>query len=145
MASDKENRRRIPRVALRIQLGVTILGAITPTTVDVMTRNISASGLGFVSRRMFSFEERLAIVLRIPKVPPKLILSRITFSRYISVGWYESGAEFLECISDTRTANQGMPRIPNHWLLASGQIKTSHSATACPPATAAVDPRSEAA
>lgn len=127
LEADKENRRRLPRVAMRTQLTVTLLTGIAPTSVDVMTRNISSSGLGFVCRRMFRSDERIAVLLRIPKVPPKLILGRVTFGRYIKGGWYEMGAEFLECISDARGSSAGHPAIPNHWLLGTTHVRTSPS------------------
>jgi len=127
MQSPEVNRRRQPRVKFRAHLSVTLLSGTAPAPVEVATRNLSLSGIGFVCRRMFSPGERLAIQLRLPKLQPKLILARVTFGRYVSGGLYEMGAEFVECISDARAA-AAHPRIPNHWLLAPGTVKTNNNA-----------------
>ena len=120
-------RRRQPRVKFRAHLTVTLLSGTAPAPVEVITRNLSLSGVGFVCRRMFRQGERLAILLRVQKLPPKLILARVTFGRYVSGGLYEMGAEFVECISDARAAAAN-PRIPNHWMLAPGTVKTNNNA-----------------
>jgi hypothetical protein len=111
-ARDAENRRKSPRVPFHLAMRITLLTGIAPAPVEVFSRNISLAGLGFVSRRMFRREERIVVLLRFPKMPPKLILARITFGRYISGGLYEMGSEFLECVSDPK--NPGL--IPSHWL-----------------------------
>jgi len=133
---DNDNRRRQPRIAMRTQMTIILLSGINPSPVAVFSRNISASGMGFVCRRMFRPEERIAIPLRVPKLPAKLVLARTTFGRYIGSGFYEMGAEFLECVSDLHGEN-GTSRIPNHWLLGAGQVKTPHNTT---PAAAAAAP-----
>ncbi len=143
LEADQKNRRRLSRVALRMQITVTLLTGIAPSAVDVLTRNISLSGLGFVCRRMFRPEERIAVLLRIPKVPPKLLLARVTFGRYIGGGLYEMGSEFLECISDARAAAPagGTARIPNHWLVGASHAKAAHvTAPTAAPAAAAPAP-----
>ncbi|HEY4329067.1 MAG TPA: hypothetical protein VGN88_04970, partial [Phycisphaerae bacterium] len=99
-STNQENRRRAQRVPMRRNLTVILLessGGSSQNTVEVVSRNISSSGIGFVCRRMFRPEERIAIILQIPEMPSKLILARITFGRYINGALYETGAEFLEC------------------------------------------------
>jgi hypothetical protein len=115
-----ENRRRLPRVAMRTELTFILLGEIVPSAVDVYSRNISQSGMGFVSRRMFRADERVVIPLHIPKVPPKLVLARVTFSRYIGGGYYEMGSEFLEVADDM--GGKVLGRFPNHWLQEAGYV-----------------------
>ena len=136
LESDKENRRHLPRITLRMQMTIILLTGINPTPVTVFSRNISASGMGFVCRRMFRPEERVAIPLRVPKVPAKLVLARTTFGRYIGAGFYEMGVEFLECVADAR-GDSGVSRIPNHWLLGAGHVKTPHNTTPAAGAPAA--------
>jgi len=114
-ASDAENRRRAPRVTVRLTMNVIVLGVVNPAPVCIHSRNFSVSGIGFVSRRLFKSGERIVIQLRGKALPPKLILARITFSRYASGGHYEMGAEFLESLPDL-----GNTRIPSHWLLSGG-------------------------
>lgn len=138
---DQENRRRLPRVTMRMEMTVVLLTGIAPTPVDIYSRNISVSGMGFVCRRMFRAEERLALSLRIPKLPAKLLLARITFGRYIGGGLYEMGAEFLECVADTRAGEAGgtnwVGRLPNHWVSGAVAGKTAHPAA---PVAAAAAP-----
>jgi hypothetical protein len=115
VAEDADNRRRLPRVSMRTRMTLLILGGIAPTPVDVFSRNISSSGIGFVCKRMFRPEERVAIPIRIPRTPPKLLLARITFSRYIGGGLYEMGAEFLECVADISGSGPVERFIPGRW------------------------------
>ena len=117
---EKDNR-RASRVAARFALRVILLTGLKPVPVDVFSRNISASGIAFVSRRLFQAEERVAISLQIPNLPSKLILARITFGRYVQGSLYEVGAEFLESIADPRN----YARVPLHWIMsATGRNKT---------------------
>ncbi len=111
---ESENRRKKDRVAIRLSMRVILISSTTPIPMDVYSRNISNSGIGFMTRRLFQPEERIAIILRIPKLTPKLILARTTFGRYVGGGMYEVGAEFLEAISDPT----GQARVPIAWILA---------------------------
>jgi hypothetical protein len=129
LEADKENRRRLPRVTIRTQMTIILLSGISPAPVTVYSRNISASGMGFVCRRLFRPDERVAIPLRVAKLPAKLVLARTTFGRYIGHGYYEMGTEFLECVNDAR-CESGISRIPNHWLLGAGRAQTPHNAPA---------------
>jgi hypothetical protein len=118
--TDAENRQRM-RLPLRMTLTVTVLSGIAPAPVEIFTRNISASGLGFVSRRLFHRNERLVISLRIPNLPGKMLLARVTFGRYVQGGIYEMGSEFLESVADPR----GTAQIPNHWLAGAHQVRVA--------------------
>jgi hypothetical protein len=121
-AKDAENRRKAPRVPFHLAMAVTVLTGTTPTQVEVFSRNISLAGIGFVSRRMFRREERIAVLLEFPTLPPKLILARITFGRYISQGLYEMGSEFLECRSNPKNPQV----IPTAWTLSAQSPKSSN-------------------
>ena len=107
-----DNRRRIPRVAMRIPLTISVINSHIAGTVEIFTRNISGSGMGFVSRRLFRDGERIVIPFRIPKLPHKLVLARVTFGRYLQSGLYEMGSEFLEAAKD----GPGKMQIPMAWL-----------------------------
>jgi hypothetical protein len=110
-----DNRRRAPRVIVQMPLAVVVLGVVNPAPVQIYSRNLSVSGIGFVSRRLFKPAERIVVYLRAEKLPSKLLLARITFGRYAGGGYYEMGAEFLESVPD-----KGHTRIPDHWLLSGG-------------------------
>ncbi|HVT81863.1 MAG TPA: PilZ domain-containing protein [Phycisphaerae bacterium] len=120
---EKENRRRLPRVAMRFPLGISLMTGHAPSTVEIFTRNISGSGMGFVSRRLFRPEERIVIPFRIPKLPHKMVLARITFGRYLQAGLYEMGSEFLEAAKDLH----GKAQIPVAWLHNSGASPAASS------------------
>ena len=107
--------RHAPRLNVRTPLTVMLLTGAGAIPVEIFSRNLSDTRIGFVSRRMFTKEERIAVALKIPKLPAKLILSRITFGRYVNAGHYEMGAEFLECISDPK----GNASVPRQWLVTS--------------------------
>jgi hypothetical protein len=121
-SSDAENRRRSPRLNVRLPLTAMLLSADILSPVSIFTRNISISGMGFVSRRLFKINERLAVKLQVAHLPCRLILARVTFSRYASGGLYEMGAEFIECIRDRQAQ-----RIPNHWLVGGNSSKVVKS------------------
>ena len=123
--TDMENRRKSPRISIHTTMAVSLLSSNAPTTVEVYTRNISLAGFGFVSRRMFRKDERIALLLTFPSLPSKLILARITFVRYISNGLYEMGSEFLECVTDPK-----LPvKIPSHWSHAMPAVKSDEQAS----------------
>jgi hypothetical protein len=111
----ESERRHSRRVPLRTPLQITLLSDAhghRPPTIDVYSRNISSAGMAFVCRRMFRPDERLAISLIIGPLPQRLLLGRITFSRYVKAGLYEMGAEFLACIPHPA----GADRIPLSWF-----------------------------
>lgn len=108
----ESNRRESPRIKIRSALDAVLLSMTGQPSLTVYSRNLSRSGIAFLSRRPFTVGERLAIPFNIPGKPYKLVLTTTTFSRYVRSGMYEVGARFLECIPDTR----GRDRIPPHWL-----------------------------
>jgi len=103
------NRRRSSRVNIHAAMSATIISESGEGKLQLFSRNISTSGIGFVSRRPCKSGERLAILFELPAKPPKLVLAKITFCRYVRAGLYDAGAEFLDCVS--AVAN----RIPPHW------------------------------
>jgi len=106
------NRRRATRLKMRTIMSAVLLGADSRPSVRIYTRNLSTSGIGFVSRRPFKQGERIALSFQIPNQSPKLILTNITFARYLRAGLYEVGAEFLEFIEGTTS----LAAIPAHWI-----------------------------
>jgi hypothetical protein len=108
-----DNRRRTKRLSIRLPLSAILLANGNLTSVPIYTRNLSVSGIGFMSRRPFKALERIAIRLNIQTLPPRLILAQVTFGRYVSSALYEVGAEFIECVKDG-----GETQIPSHWLIA---------------------------
>jgi hypothetical protein len=107
---ETENRRRSQRLTVRLGLSATVLGGPAGAPMRIYTRNLSRSGMGFVSRRLFRKEERLAVLLKV-QGQGKLVLAEITFCRYVRRGLYESGARFLEAVKE----GEGEGQVPAHW------------------------------
>jgi hypothetical protein len=111
--SGAENQRRLKRVPLRMAMTVMVITERDkPVPVQIFSRNISLSGMGFVSRRPFQPDERVALTLEIPEVPPKMILGRIVFGRYLRNNLHEMGLEFLE----STTVQKWHSKVPAEWL-----------------------------
>jgi hypothetical protein len=106
-----ENRRGAPRIPVRMGLAATVLGGPALAPMRIYTRNVSRSGIAFLSRRLFAPGERLAIAFHLPNQPAKLVLAQVTFGRYVRQALYESGARFVESIPDVG----GPDRFPAHW------------------------------
>jgi hypothetical protein len=107
------NRRRADRINIHASLTAMVLADNgTDASLQIYSRNISTSGIGFVSRRMCKKGERLALSFDLPGRPHKLVLAKVTFCRYVRAGLYDAGAEFLECI----TGEVGRKGIPGHWM-----------------------------
>jgi hypothetical protein len=118
-----ENRRGAKRVNVRLALPVYLLSVVGHPAIQIRTRNISTSGVGFVSRRPFQKKEKIAVELFTAPNPGKLILAEVTFSRYVRDGIYEIGCTFLEAISRDESVH-GLERIPQRWITAS--LPTQH-------------------
>ena len=75
-----DNRRAAPRITVRLSLTVILLVGTPPGgTMRIFTRNVSRSGVGFISRRPFKPQERIAIAFDVANQESKLVLARITF------------------------------------------------------------------
>jgi hypothetical protein len=118
-----DNRRHAHRLKIRGKMDAIILSAPGLPWVKIFSRNLSTSGIGFIARRPFNRGERVAISFELPAQAPKLVLSRTTFSRYVGGGVHEMGAEFVECITDTK----GPDRIPEHWVYEAPSAKAVHA------------------
>lgn len=106
------NRHSAPRMNIRSDMSLILLGSTGLPSLTVYSRNVSRSGIAFISRRPFAVGERVAITFGLPGQPHKLVLMVTTFSRYVRSGVHEVGGHFLEAVPDTK----GRDRIPEHWL-----------------------------
>lgn len=109
---DQTNRRKTARLTVRMPLDMIVLSNSAHPTLEVFTRNISTAGIGFVSRRLFKNGEYLTLEFSIPGSPPKLVLTHVTFCRYIKAGLYEVGAAFIEAVAVNPAL---IDPIPPHW------------------------------
>jgi hypothetical protein len=111
-AKKVDNRRNSARVTVRTTIGAILLAANNQTLVKIYSRDLSTAGIGFVTRRCCSAGEQFALPFDVRGMPPKLVLARITFCRYIRAGLYTVGAKFVEAIPNADRQN----RVPEHWL-----------------------------
>lgn len=99
-------------MVVRMSLPVMLLGQAGMPSVPMHTRNISTSGIGFLSKRVFKKGEVIGVHLLAGHRISKLMLCRVTFCRYVRSGLHEVGAEFVEA----RPVFGGVPRIPTTWI-----------------------------
>lgn|GEM_PF-2954983 len=113
---EMENRRNAKRLNLRISVRATVFMHNTTPNVRVYTRNISTSGIGLVTKRVFRSGELFVLEFILPDRPAKMLLAKTKFCRYLSGGLYELGAEFVE----SALAVRGRGQIPPHWYELAG-------------------------
>ena len=118
--TEVENRRNAPRVKFRAALTVIPLDSFDRAPIRIFTRNLSAAGIGFVSRRYFNAGQRIVISLKTNGTDGKLLLARVAFGRYLRKAFYDMGAEFLEAVKDPG----GLGQIPNQWLYGANTAET---------------------
>jgi hypothetical protein len=82
------------------------------THCKVFPRDISRSGIGFLSRRSFKVGELFVVVLSHTLGTERALLSRAVFCRYTSQSMYEIGAAF----ESTIVAPAGKSEIPPAWV-----------------------------
>ena len=111
------NRRHSPRLKVRTSLTSYLLAVPGYPAIQIHTRNICTSGIGFVSRRPFRRGEFLAVELYMLPHLSKLILCETTFSRYVRDGMYDIGCVFQESIRrEEIEARYTRERIPPAWV-----------------------------
>ncbi len=118
------NRRAAPRMKIRTPMTAILLASAGLPSIVLFSRNLSRSGIGFISRRPFSPGDQIGLSIHLPNQPHKLLLTKITFARYVRAGVYEIGATFIECIADF----PGKNRIPHHWIPAVPRGRTASHA-----------------
>ncbi|MGN6366746.1 MAG: PilZ domain-containing protein [Phycisphaerae bacterium] len=99
--SPRANRRRAIRHGLRTTMEAILVGEEQNPRIRIFTRNISTSGIGFVSRRPFKQGEKIAFGFQCAGEERKIILAKVTFVRYVRRGMYEMGAEFTDAMRES--------------------------------------------
>jgi hypothetical protein len=100
LVSDKgksQERRRDPRVGVRLKLRLIVLPASQPQPDpnDLWLRDISVGGLGLACRRPLDLNANFLLVLGRGPQPPALLAFRVTNSRQVSPDLYSVGAVAL--------------------------------------------------
>ena len=112
--SPHASRRKAPRCDVRTAMSAILLDKENHPRIRIFTRNISTSGIGFVSRRPFKPDERIAFDFNHPNAERKIIIAKVTFVRYVRKGMYEIGAEFLKAVRESEAPSALRQKIPNH-------------------------------
>jgi hypothetical protein len=98
------SRRRARRCDVRTSFSAILVDIEQHPQVRIYTRNISTSGIGFVSRRQFKIDERIAVAIKWPNAEGKILVAKVTFSSYIRKGMYETGAEFQHALLESQAS-----------------------------------------
>jgi len=94
------DRRETGRTRIQLTLNVFLLDGAVPTPLQAQTRDLSPGGIGLVVQRRLRPGVRLAIPLRLPNRPGKILLAEVTFCRALTLGQHEVGARLLEAVDD---------------------------------------------
>ncbi len=119
--NDRRSKARIP---FRHETHILLLGVMGSNRFKVNTRNLSTSGVGLLSRRPFQVGDRFVLPVDVQGAVAKLLLCRVTFSRYISNGLHDIGAQFEKAIPNPN----GDQMIPQEWI----DMATEHRAPEVP-------------
>jgi hypothetical protein len=93
-------------------MSILLLGVVGPNRFRVNTRNLSTSGVGLLSRRAFQVGDRFVLPIDVQGAVAKLVLCRVTFSRYVSSGLHDVGAQFESALPNLN----GDQAIPQEWI-----------------------------
>src|ERR1700743_1092763 len=74
VSTDEIRLRRAARINIRTPVDAVLLSIENLPTIKIFSRNLSTSGIGFVSRRLFKPRERFVLVFPVPDELPKLVL-----------------------------------------------------------------------
>ncbi|UCE58753.1 MAG: HEAT repeat domain-containing protein [Phycisphaerales bacterium] len=90
------DKRRATRRRVRLPCTVRFLmpDGETVLTMEAHTRDISRSGLGFVTRKHFTRSAPVLIVIESHKGKPRKLTGKVAYSRVVQENWYLTGVEF---------------------------------------------------
>ena len=107
-----EDRRVHPRVDFNHPMWLNIPSESGCPWVHVYSRNLSTSGLSFLTRHLFYTGQHLIIAHELAEFSPMLVLCRVCFCRSIDLGVMEVGLAFVSALADPA----GRRQIPADWL-----------------------------
>lgn len=106
------NERRFEaRDNVHLPLIATLLAVPDEPQIRIEARNLSANGLGFISRRTFVSGELFSVSLTLSNHSTRLILCRVCFCKAGEGGFQKIGAEFVEAI-----AANSAGKFPRRWI-----------------------------
>lgn len=102
------NKRVAPRRQARLVCNVLYISPDGETVLKTSgwTRDISLTGLGFVTREHFVRKSQLCAAVLMNNTSPKKLTGTVVYSRMINDGWYLTGMKF-ESVADLRLLTYG--------------------------------------
>jgi hypothetical protein len=94
--------RRHPRNPFRATCNVRFFpqGSSTITSLPGRTRNLSRSGVGLLTRRVFRQDEPIEVEVLVPDRPKMFLAGLVTFCRYAGRGYHEIGVSLKAAASE---------------------------------------------
>ncbi len=111
--TEDADRRVHPRIDFCHPMWLNMPGEPGRPWVHVYSRNLSTSGLGFLTRNLFYTGQHLVIAHELNEFTPMLVLCRVCFCRPIDMGILEVGLAFVSARPDPHAVRE----IPAEWLL----------------------------
>lgn len=104
-------RRGAARKRLHLTLTATLLTVRRLPQVQIVTHDLSTSGIGFTSNWFFSERERFVIPMRLADDLEILAFCEVTSSEFVKGSGYRTGAKFIDSVTtDEHIA------IPENWI-----------------------------
>ena len=94
--------RRHPRNPFRAACNIRFFpqGSSTITSLPGRTRNLSRSGVGLLTRRVFRQEEPVEVEVMVPDRPKMFLAGLVRFCRYAGRGYHEVGVSLRAAASE---------------------------------------------
>ncbi len=102
---DFSEKRKHPRLDIRIPLTYKELRATSPVSKGALTKNLSVGGVKFHSDRFISLSCRMVVEINLPSISkPLRAISKVAWIRKLQAGGdYEIGNQFLDMRKDDRS------------------------------------------
>ena len=105
-------RREHPRIDFRHPLWLNLPTEPGRPWIHIYSRNLSTSGLAFLSKKLFYVEQHLILSHEFMESCPQLVLGRVCFCRTVDRNIQEIGLNFVVSQKDP----EKLRKIPTTWL-----------------------------
>jgi hypothetical protein len=118
------DRRVFPRIDFTHTMWLNLPDDPASPWVHILSRNLSTSGLAFVSRRSFALGSFVVLSHHLSEKHNQLALASVKFCRHVDSTLHETGLEFRAAVNDPKNARI----IPPHWKALILRARWSHAA-----------------
>ena len=122
------DRRVYPRIDFTHTMWLNLPDDPAVPWVHVLSRNLSTSGLAFVSRRSFALGSFAVVLHHLSEKNNQLALACVKFCRQVDSTLFETGLEFRAAINDPKNERA----IPAHWKALILRARWNHAAQTPP-------------